>query len=143
MCAIDAIGYQAWSDANPGETRTPAQVVEDVIRVTNPTGHIGLIGVYFPQDPGGVDAEAKRGRFSRSLGHAWEKGLSIEMGQAPVKRYKRLSARPDHRERCQAELLVSHRLPPGSRAGVLREVRSANRRVPKGAAKAESQGGVA
>jgi len=24
----------------------------DLVLVTNPTGHIGLIGVYFPQDPG-------------------------------------------------------------------------------------------
>jgi glutathione-independent formaldehyde dehydrogenase len=62
-------------------------VLDDVIAVTNPTGHVSLIGVYFPEDPGGVSDDAKHGRFSVALGEAWNKGISIEMGQAPVKRY--------------------------------------------------------
>ncbi|HEY4438932.1 MAG TPA: glutathione-independent formaldehyde dehydrogenase [Candidatus Elarobacter sp.] len=87
MCGIDAIGYEAWAHDGVGKKQNPNQALEDVIRVTNPTGHLGIIGVYFPEDPRGVDENEKQGKFTISLGLAWEKGLSVEMGQAPVKRY--------------------------------------------------------
>jgi glutathione-independent formaldehyde dehydrogenase len=70
MCGIDAVGYEAWATDSPGKDQEPTQVIEDLIRVTNPSGHIGLIGVYFPEDPGGVDKEAQKGRFTLSLGLA-------------------------------------------------------------------------
>lgn len=87
MCGIDAVGYEAWAHDSPGGRQDPVQVLDDVIRVTNPTGHIGLIGVYFSDDPGGIDEDAKKGRLTLPLGDAWDKGVSIEMGQCPVKRY--------------------------------------------------------
>jgi glutathione-independent formaldehyde dehydrogenase len=87
MCSIDAVGYEAYAHGQAGKQQAPTQILDDCVRVTNPTGHIGLIGVYFPQDPGGVDPDEARGRFTLALGAAWNKGLSIEMGQAPVKRY--------------------------------------------------------
>ncbi|MBV8489717.1 MAG: alcohol dehydrogenase, partial [Candidatus Eremiobacteraeota bacterium] len=111
MCGIDAVGYEAWAHDAPGERQDPAQVVEDVIRVTNPTGHVGLIGVYFPKDPGGVDGDAKNGRFTLSLGTAWEKGLSIEMGQAPVKRYNEYLRDLILAGKAKPSEYVSHRLP--------------------------------
>jgi glutathione-independent formaldehyde dehydrogenase len=111
MCGIDAVGYEAWSNAAPGEAQDPTQVIEDVIRVTNPTGHVGLIGVYFPEDPGGVDEDAKRGRFRLSLGSAWEKGLSLEMGQAPVKRYNVYLRDLITSGVAKPSFFVSHRLP--------------------------------
>lgn len=70
MCGIDAVGYEAWATDSPGKDQEPTQVIEDLIRVTNPSGHIGLIGVYFPEDHGGVDKEAQKGRFTLSLGLA-------------------------------------------------------------------------
>ena len=111
MCAIDAVGYEAWSNSDPGESQNPTQVIEDVIRVTNPTGHVGLIGVYFPEDPGGVNAEAKHGRFTLSLGQAWEKGISFEMGQAPVKRYNVYLRDLITSRVAKPSFFVSHRLP--------------------------------
>lgn len=87
MCGIDAIGYEAVTHEGRAGKQQPNQVLQDLIRVVNPTGHIGLIGVYFPQDPRGIDDDEKKGQFTIALGDAWNKGLSIEMGQAPVKRY--------------------------------------------------------
>jgi len=111
MCGIDAVGYEAWTHAQPGKKQDPTQVIEDLIRITNPTGHIGLIGVYFPQDPGGVDEDAKKGRFTMSLGKAWDKGLSIEMGQAPVKQYNVYLRDLILAGIAKPSFLVSHRLP--------------------------------
>jgi glutathione-independent formaldehyde dehydrogenase len=111
MCGIDAVGYEAWAHDAPGRRQSPAQVIEDVIRVTNPTGNVGLIGVYFPKDPRGVDENEKQGKFTISLGQAWEKGLSIEMGQAPVKRYNEYLRDLIVAGIAKPSFLVSHRLP--------------------------------
>lgn len=111
MCGIDAVGYEAWANDAPGEQQEPTQVIEDLIRVTNPTGHVGLIGVYFPEDPGGVDSDAKKGRFRLSLGAAWEKGIGIEMGQAPVKQYNVYLRDLILSGAAKPSFFVSHRLP--------------------------------
>ena len=86
MCGIDAVGYEAL-DTSDAKKQKPTQVLDDLTRLVNPTGTIGIIGVFFPKDPGGVNAAAKNGTYAVSLGTMWEKGLSIGMGQTPVKRY--------------------------------------------------------
>ena len=111
MCGIDAIGYEAWALDAPGERQYPSQVLDDVIAVTNPTGHISLIGVYFPEDPGGVDKDAKEGRLPMALGTTWNKGNSIEMGQAPVKRYNVYLRDLIIAGLAKPSFIVSHRIP--------------------------------
>jgi len=111
MCGIDAVGYEAWEHDAPGERQNPSQVLDDVIRVTNATGHVSLIGVYFPEDPGGVDEKAKHGVFNMPLGEAWNKGLSVEMGQAPVKRYNEYLRDLILAGIAKPSLFVSDRLP--------------------------------
>ena len=111
MCGIDAIGYEAWDRDAIGKRQNPTQAFEDVIAVTNPTGHVGLIGVYFPEDPGGVDEGAKHGRYTVPLGEAWNKGLSVEMGQAPVKAYNVYLRDLIVAGLAKPSFIVSHRLP--------------------------------
>ncbi len=111
MCGIDAVGYESWAHDAPGRKQDPTQVLEDVIRVTNPTGHVGLIGVYFPEDPRGVDANEKKGKFTISLGNAWNKGLSIEMGQCPVKKYNVYLRDLIIAGLAKPSFIVSHHLP--------------------------------
>ncbi len=114
MCTIDAIGYEAkehgTSDRENTAEQDPEALLADLVRVTNPTGHIGLIGVYFPQDPGGK-GEAKKGLFTLPLGDAWNKGISIEMGQAPVKRYNVYLRDLIIAGVAKPSIIVSHRLP--------------------------------
>ena len=86
LCGIDAVGYQALDRKDPAK-ENPMQVIEDLARIVNTTGSIGLIGVYFSGDPGAADPKAKEGVFSMPLGDIWQKGIKIETGQAPVKRY--------------------------------------------------------
>lgn len=87
MCAIDAVGYESYANDAAGQRQDPNQTLNNVIRVTNPTGHVGIIGVYFKQDPRGETEDEAKGQFTLPLGEAWDKGLSFETGQAPVKRY--------------------------------------------------------
>jgi len=71
MCTIDAIGYEAkrhGTGATDNATKQDAAaLLTDLVRVTNPTGHIGLIGVYFPQDPGAKGDEKRVFSVSRSV----------------------------------------------------------------------------
>ncbi len=110
MSGIDAVGYEAWNDERFGEEQHPSQILDDLVSIVNPTGQIGLIGVYFPEDPGGVSEDAKQGRFGVDLGLCWNKGIGIAMGQAPVKRYNRRLRDLITRGLCKPSFFVSHHL---------------------------------
>lgn len=86
LCGIDAVGYQALDFDDP-TSEQHAQVVVQLAELVEPTGAIGLIGVYLPADPGGNDEQAKQGTYPIPLGTLWDKGISIGMGQCPVKKY--------------------------------------------------------
>jgi glutathione-independent formaldehyde dehydrogenase len=85
-CGIDAIGYQARDFKDPSHEEAN-EAFEDLIKLVLPTGSIGLIGVYMPTDPNAPTDELKQGIFRLSLGLAWSKGITIGMGQCPVKKY--------------------------------------------------------
>ena len=88
---IDAVGYQAanaGSSAKGGEQdEAPNIVLNQVIDVVNPTGALGIPGLYVPTDPGGVDENSKRGALSINFGKLFEKGLRLGTGQCNVKKY--------------------------------------------------------
>ena len=88
---IDAVGYQATSagsSAAGGEQdEEPNAVLNQVIDAVNPTGALGIPGLYVPSDPGGVDENAKRGALTINFGKLFEKGLRLGTGQCNVKRY--------------------------------------------------------
>jgi len=110
MCGIDAVGYQARRE-DERDRENPAQVLEWLAGIVNPTGKAGLIGVYFPEDPGGVDANAKEGHITLPLGRFWEKGIEIGMGQCPVKKYNLFLRDLIIAGRARPSFIVSHRLP--------------------------------
>ncbi len=85
-CGIDAVGYQARDDRDPGKEK-PTQVLESVIRVVNATGQVGIIGVYIAPDPGARTEEAKKGIHPFPVADFFDKGLRMGSGQAPVKKY--------------------------------------------------------
>ena len=109
MCGIDAVGYQARSFSDP-DKESPIQVIEELVHVVNPTGRIGIVGVYFAEDPGGVDSAAKRGQFALPLGDIFEKGITIGTGQTPVKRYNAYLRDLIVAGRAKPSFIVSHRL---------------------------------
>src|SRR4051812_4997602 len=109
MCGIDAVGYQARSFDDP-DRENPVQVIEELVHVVNPTGRIGIVGVYFPEDPGGVNDAAKKGQFVLPLGDIFDKGLSIGTGQTPVKKYNAYLRDLIVAGRAKPSFIVSHRL---------------------------------
>lgn len=86
MCGIDAIGYQAKDFDDPSREQSTS-VTEALCDVINPTGKLGIIGVFLPEDPGGKNKDAKQGVYPLPWGKLWEKGISLGMGQTPVKQY--------------------------------------------------------
>ena len=88
---IDAVGYQATSagsSAAGGEQdEVPNIVLNQLIEVVEPTGSLGIPGLYVPSDPGGVNEGAKKGALSINFGKLFEKGLKLGTGQCNVKQY--------------------------------------------------------
>jgi glutathione-independent formaldehyde dehydrogenase len=109
-CAIAAVGYQAVSQKDP-DKEDPMQTIRQIAEIVNPTGSIGLIGVYFDEDPGGVDKHAKKGEFLFPLGKLWNKGVTIGQGQAPVKKYNAYLRDLIIAGKAKPSFIVSHRLP--------------------------------
>ena len=88
---IDAVGYQATSAGSSAvggeQDEVPNIVLNQIIEAVNPTGALGIPGLYVPSDPGGVDEAAKRGALSINFGKLFEKGLRLGTGQCNVKQY--------------------------------------------------------
>ena len=85
--AVDAVGFEARGHGSHASEEAPATVLNSLMEVTAAGGAIGIPGLYVTGDPGGIDAAAKVGSLSLSLGTGWAKSLSFVTGQCPVMRY--------------------------------------------------------
>jgi hypothetical protein len=56
-----------------GSTEKPNIVLENLIRVTRPTGGLGIPGLYAPSDPDAPDAQSKEGHILIPFGKLFEK----------------------------------------------------------------------
>ncbi|WP_068469400.1 glutathione-independent formaldehyde dehydrogenase [Candidatus Protochlamydia phocaeensis] len=110
MCGIDAVGYQARSQKNPDAQEDPTSIIRQLVKVVNPTGSIGIVGVYMPQDPGGVDSQAKQGILGIPWGEIFHKGLTIGMGQTPVKKYNTYLRDLIIAGKAKPSIIVSHQI---------------------------------
>jgi glutathione-independent formaldehyde dehydrogenase len=108
-CAIDAVGYQARDDKKPSQ-ENPMQALHNAMRVVNPTGSVGVIGVYIAPDPGAEDEQKKNGVFAFPLAEFFEKGLTIGAGQAPVKKYNEYLRDLIVSGRAKPSKIVSHHI---------------------------------
>jgi glutathione-independent formaldehyde dehydrogenase len=108
-CAIDAVGYQARDDEHP-EKEKPTQVLENCLRVVNPTGSIGMIGVYIAPDPGAKNEQAKNGIYPFPVAEYFDKGVTMGSGQAPVKKYNEYLRDLIVNGRAKPSKIVSHHI---------------------------------
>lgn len=106
-CAIDAVGYQARDDEKPSSEK-PTQALENCLKVVNPTGSIGVIGVYLAPDPGAKNENAKQGIFPFPIAEFFDKGITMGTGQAPVKKYNEYLRDLIVNGRAKPSRIVSH-----------------------------------
>ncbi|HEX6196173.1 MAG TPA: glutathione-independent formaldehyde dehydrogenase [Jiangellaceae bacterium] len=102
---IDAVGYQATKSG--GDEEQPAIVLNSLVYTVRPTGRLGVVGLYLPQDPGAPSDEAKEGRLLFEIGKFFEKGLSMGTGQCNVKSYNRYLRDLIIAERAKPSFVVS------------------------------------
>ncbi|WP_054812677.1 glutathione-independent formaldehyde dehydrogenase [Nocardia arizonensis] len=103
----ECVGYQAH---DPAGHEQPELTTNNLIASVRPTGGLGVVGVFVPQDPQAPDDLAKDGELAIDWGQLWFKGQRLGTGQAPVKRYNRRLRDLIHTGKASPSFLVSHEL---------------------------------
>ncbi|GLV59715.1 aldehyde dehydrogenase [Dictyobacter sp. S3.2.2.5] len=109
-CGIDAIGFQARDRANPDREK-PNQVIEDLSRLINPNGRLGIIGVFVPNDTRPVGEIEKQGNLVVPWQTLFKNNISIGMGRDHDERYNTQLRDMIIAGRLKPGRIVSHRLP--------------------------------
>ena len=113
---VDAVGYQAIDPDKEAEDdydparENPAIVLNNLIRTVQPTGELGIPGLYVPDDPGAPDEMAAEGRLGIDFGLLFEKGQRLGTGQCNVKEYNRRLRDMIIEGRADPSFVVSHRV---------------------------------
>jgi glutathione-independent formaldehyde dehydrogenase len=84
--AIDAVGFQARDRADPGR-ENPLQVVNDLARLVNPTGRVGIAGVYAEKDLHPAPEGTPDGRLTVPWATFFSKGVTVGFGRTHDRRY--------------------------------------------------------
>jgi glutathione-independent formaldehyde dehydrogenase len=108
-CGIDAIGFQARAFDRP-EREEPRGVIDALSQLVNPTGRLGIIGVFPRSDPEGSDELERQGHLDVPWGRLFTKGVTIGMGRDHDERYNDFLRDLIVAGRIQPSAIVSHRL---------------------------------
>ncbi|MCQ4323202.1 glutathione-independent formaldehyde dehydrogenase [Stutzerimonas stutzeri] len=103
----ECVGYQCCSKHGHEDN---SLTMNNLVASTRPTGGIGVVGVFVPQDPGAPNDLAKEGKMAFDFGSFWFKGQQIRTGQANVKAYNRRLAKLIHTGKASPGQIVSHHL---------------------------------
>jgi glutathione-independent formaldehyde dehydrogenase len=104
----ECVGYQAHDPQGHEDSAMTINRLVDSVRFT---GHIGVVGIFLPHDPGGSDELARQGQIRFDMGKFWFKGQKIGTGQANVKHYNRQLRDLIHAGRAHPSWIVSHQKP--------------------------------
>lgn len=100
---IDAVGFQAIDRDHPDRER-PMQVIDDLARLVNPTGYIGVAGVYVDKDLHPAPDGNADGALTVPWGVCFSKGIRIGFGRTHDRRYTTMLR----------DLVVAKRARPGA-----------------------------
>jgi threonine dehydrogenase-like Zn-dependent dehydrogenase len=103
----ECVGYQCH---DPAGHEVPNDTMNKLVESVRPTGGIGVVGVFVPEDPGAKDKLAKEGKIAFELGTFFLKGQHMGTGQANVKAYNRELRNLIHMGRARPSWIVSHEL---------------------------------
>jgi glutathione-independent formaldehyde dehydrogenase len=104
---VEAVGWQAH---DPQGHEIPNSTMNDLVAAVRPTGKIGIVGVFVPEDPGSPDKLMQDGQIAFDLGLFFQKGLGMSSGQANVKSYNRELRDLIHAGKAKPSWIVSHHL---------------------------------
>lgn len=104
----ECVGYQAH---DPQGREHPNMTMNNLVKSVRPTGALGVVGVFTPEDPKGPDPLEKKGQIAFDMGLFFEKGLRMGSGQTNVKAYNRYLCRLISEGKAKPSFLVSHTLP--------------------------------
>lgn len=103
----ECVGYHAH---DPGGQEHNNMTMNSLIKSVRPTGAIGVVGVYAPQDPKSKNVLAQKGQVAVDWGELWGKGLRLGTGQTNVKKYNRRLCNLIELEKARPSFIVSHEL---------------------------------
>ncbi len=83
---IDAVGFQARDREDPTR-ENPTQVVADLARLVNPTGHVAIAGVYAEKDLDPAPEGSADGHLRVPWATFFSKGISVNFGRTNDRRY--------------------------------------------------------
>ncbi|MDB5773839.1 MAG: Threonine dehydrogenase and related Zn-dependent dehydrogenase [Burkholderia sp.] len=107
-CGCECVGYQC-CDHTMHEV--PNLTMNNLVQTVKPTGGIGVVGVFMPEDLGARDEMAKKGQLAFDFGQFFTKGQRIGTGQANVKKYNRRLAKLIAAGKANPSRIISHELP--------------------------------
>jgi threonine dehydrogenase-like Zn-dependent dehydrogenase len=106
-CGCECVGYQAHNAA--GEEQ-PNLTLNNLVKAVRPTGAIGVVGLFVPEDPGAKHEMNQRGQIAFDMGAFFEKGQRMATGQADVKAYNRQLRDLVFHGKAKPSFLISHEL---------------------------------
>ena len=108
--AIDAVGFQARDRSDPSR-ENPLQVVSDLARLINPTGRVGIAGVYAEKDLHPAPEGTGDGRLTVPWATFFSKGVAVGFGRTHDRRYTAHLRDLVLRHRARPGFIVTHHGP--------------------------------
>ena len=107
---IDAVGFQARDRSDPSR-ENPLQVISDLARLVNPTGHVGIAGVYAEKDLQPAPEGHPDGRLTVPWATFFSKGVTVGFGRTHDRRYTAHLRDLILRHRARPGFVVTHHGP--------------------------------
>ncbi len=107
---IDAVGFQARDRSDPSR-ENPLQVVSDLARLVNPTGRVGIAGVYAEKDLHPAPEGHADGRLTVPWATFFSKGVTVGFGRTHDRRYTTHLRDLVLRHRARPGFVVTHHGP--------------------------------
>ena len=85
--------------------------MNNLVKTVRPTGGIGVIGVFMPEDPRAKDKLARKGQLAFDFGLFFTKGQHMGTGQSNVKAYNRRLCKLIAEGKAKPSFIISHELP--------------------------------
>ncbi len=104
---IDAVGFQAHDRSQPNR-ENPRQVISDLARLVNPTGHLAIAGVYAERDLHPAPEGTADGHLEVPWATLFAKGVTVGFGRTHDRRYTVLLRDMVTSGRAKPSVVVTH-----------------------------------